>query len=350
MHTQENITKLRQLAAEVRNYQQERGWSDARLCKEIASVGSTKTYKRILDANDDLDELNLENQVRNFQSAIEIINGLRQKDRPAELEYEDFTNLEKSAIAVRRASLEDEECVARLVIIEGNTATGKDAVKRHLLKMFPNNAIALEATELWRLSPTTPLMSIHAALCIIRRPQGDDNKETPKPPRYPRELLGEIIAALKERKQILIINEAHHLGVPGLNIVKTILNMTPTIVVLECIPALLTRLLGGSYEEAIQLTGNRLCERVYLPSPPAEEILMMMERRGIRFENAETSNTAAKQMAAEAPMYGNWRFVSQVTRRLYEATKRGAVNSKVIADAIAAVKAMRTRIIKPMET
>ena len=348
MHNQDTITKLRALAADVRNYQLERGWSDARLCKEIASVGSSKTYKRILDAEDELDDLNLDNQLRNFQSAAEIIAGLRQKDRPAELEYADFSNLEKSEIAVRRASLEDEECVARLVIIEGNTATGKDAVKRHLLKKFPNNCVALEATELWRLSPTTPLLAIHQALAVVKQ-KDKDTGELPKPPRYPRELLGEIVVALKERKQILIINEAHHLGVPGLNIVKSILNLTPTTVVLECIPALLTRLLGGSYEEAIQLTGNRLCERVYLSSPPTDEILMMLDRRAVKFDAVETRNSAAKSLAAESPIYGNWRFVSQVTRKLYEATKRAPVTPAVLAKAIAEVKAMRTRIIKPTE-
>jgi len=341
----DTITKLRNLANEVRAYQLERGWSDARLCKEIASVGSSKTYKRALDADDELEDLNLENQLRNFQSAVEIIAGLRQNDRPAELEYADFYNLQKSEIAVRRASLEDEECVARLVIIEGNTATGKDAVKRHLLKKFPNNCVALEATELWRMSPTTPLLAIHQALAVVKQ-KDKETGELPKPPRYPRELLAEIVAALKERKQIVLINEAHHMGVPGLNIVKSIINMTSATVVLICIPALLTRLLGGSYEEAIQLTGNRLCERVYLPSPISDEILMMLDRRDVKFDNVETRNTAGKTISAEAPTYGNWRFVSQVTRKLYAATKRAPVNLAALAKAVAEVKAMRTRIVK----
>ncbi len=345
MHTNDtNITKLRQLAGEVRNYQFERGWSDSKLCKEIASVGSSKTYKRILDAEDELDELNIENQLRNYQSAVEIIASFRQKDRPAEPEYADFANVQRAEIAVRRAMQEDEECVARLVIIEGHTSTGKDAVRRHLLNKFPNNTVTVEANDLWKSSPTPGHTALYEALNIVR--QGDKNQ---KPPRHPSGLLAEIIAELKERKLILIINEAHHLGIPGLNMVKTLLNTTPTIVVLECIPILLTRLLGSNYEEAIQLTGNRLCERVLLPCPPAEEILLMLDRRGVKFENVETRNATAKQLETDAPTYGNWRFVIQVTRKLYEASKRAPVAQAVVSKAMAEVKSMRTRIIKQKE-
>jgi hypothetical protein len=339
MNNHDKIIKLRDLANEVRNYQLERGWSDSKLCKEIASVGSSKTYKRALDREDELEDLNLDNQLRNFESAVEIIKSLRTKDRPAEPEYADFTNVERAEIAVRRAMQEDEECVARLVIIEGQTSTGKDAVKRHLLNKFPNNTVTVEANDLWKSSPTPGHTAVYHALNIIR--QADT-----KPPRTPSGLLAEIVNYLKERKLILIINEAHHLGIPGLNMVKTIINCTPTIVVLECIPVLLTRLLGTNYEEAIQLTGNRLCERVVLPTPPGDEILLMLDRRGVKFENVEVRNACAKMLETDAPLYGNWRFVIQVTRKLYEMIKRGPATQKQVSEAIRDVRNMRTRIAK----
>jgi len=342
MHTNETITKLRALAGDVRNYQLERGWSDARLCKEIASVGSSKTYKRVLDAADDLEDLSLENQLRNFQSAVETIQAKRKTDRSPEPEYPGFANCESAEMAVRRASLEDEECVARLVIIDGQTGTGKDAVRRHLLKRFPNNTVALEANDLWKSSPTTGHLAVYQALKIIKQ-------QDQKVPRTPRELLAEIIAALRERKLILIINEAHHMGLPGLNMVKTIINATPTVVVLEWIPVGGTRLLGGNYEEAIQLTGNRLCERVLLPTPPGDEILHMFDDQGVKFENLEVRNSAAKLLEADAPAYGNWRFVIQVKRKLQDLTKRAPVTQSGVHKAIAEVKAMRTRITRQEE-
>jgi hypothetical protein len=335
---------LRQLAAQVRAYQSERGWSDSKLCKEIASVGSSKTYKRILDDKDELDELNVENQLRNYQSAAEIIAALRKKDRPAEIEYDDFTNIESSEAAVRRAIQEDEECVARLVIISGPTATGKDAVKRHLLNKFPNNTLAVEATDLWKSSPTTSHLALYKACGC-----GRESAAETQTPRMISELLAAIVDRLKSRKLILLINEGHHLGLPGLNMVKTIINLTPTVVVLICIPALLTRLLGNNYEEAIQLTGNRLAERVTLPTPPSEEILLMMERRGVKFDAVETKNSAAKVLEDESPMYGNWRMVSQVTRKLFLATKHAPVTPAVLSRAIAEVKNMRTQILRQQE-
>lgn len=334
------ISLLRDLAAVVRAYQTERGWSDANLCKQIASVGSSKTYKRILDPNDTLDELSIETQLANYQTAVEIIAGLRKKDRPAEPEYPDFSNVEESEAAVRRALQEDEDCVARLVIIVGPTASGKDAVKRHLLVKFPNNTVGVEANDLWKSSPTTSHLALYQSLDIIRR--GSDAKT----PRTPSELLAGIIAKLRERKLILIINEGHHMGLPGLNMVKTIINTTPTVVVLICIPSLLTRLLGTNYEEAIQLTGNRLAERVILPTPPSEEILLLLERRGIKFDTVETKNHAARQLAADAPMYGNWRMVNQVARKLYIATRTAPVTPQILSRALAEVKSMRTQILK----
>jgi hypothetical protein len=128
-----------------------------------------------------------------------------------------------------------------------------------------------------------------------------------------------------------------------------LINQTSTIVVLMCIPALLTRLMSGSYEEAIQLTGNRLCERVYLPSPPADEILMMLERRGVKFADVMTKNTVAKSLAEDAPHFGNWRYVIQITRKLYEAAKKAPVVQATFSKACADVKAMRTRIVKQQE-
>jgi hypothetical protein len=341
MHT-DQIQKLRSLAAEVRTYQLERGWSDARLCKEIASVGSSKTYKRALDPADDLEDLSLDNQVRNFQSAVETIQAKRKTDRSPEPEYPNFTNCTTAEIAVRRASLEDEECVARLVIIDGQTGTGKDAVRRHLVRRFPNNTVALEANDLWKSSPTTGHLAVYQALKIVKQ-------QDQKTPRTPRDLLAEIIAVLRERKLILIINEAHHMALPGLNMVKTIINATPTVVILEWIPVGGTRLLGSNYEEAIQLTGNRLCERVMLPTPPSDEILFMFDDQGVKFENVEVRNSAAKLLEADAPAYGNWRFVIQVKRKLQELAKRGPVTQAAVGKAIAEVKSMRTRITRQME-
>ncbi len=339
------ISQLRTLAREVRDYQIERDWSDARLCREIAHLGSVKTFKRILDPGDELDGLSVENQLRNYHAARETVSRLRATDRPAEPEYADFTNILNAKGAVARAMLEEKENVSRLVIIEGPTGAGKDAVRRHLEKSWEKIVVSVEATEMWRDSLAVPAREIHAALCIVKQ-RDRDTQQLPKPPRFPAEIVAEIIGYLNERKLILIINEAHHLGPRGLNMVKTLINQTPAIVVLECIPALLTRLLSHSHEEAVQLTGNRLFERVYLPSPAGGEISELIKRRGVTFAGSDIAATAAAMISNHAPNYGNWRFVNQVVRKLYESPRRAAIDGKTLDKAVSDVIAMRTRIVR----
>lgn len=333
----DHITQLRALAQQVRNYQVERDWSDAKLCKEIAQVGSTKTYKRILDGEDDLDELNIETQLRNYGSAVEYINVLRTKDRPAEPIYKEFANITDVRAAVTKAMME--ESIARLVLVEGFTATGKDEALKHLQSAWPNTVIAIEADELWRDSLNAPTAALYRAVGL----NGD------KMPRYPLERMDEIKAELRKRKLIVCINEAHHIGVRGLNMVKTLINQTPSVFALFCHPTLMTRMLSSSYEETSQLTGNRLFEKVELSTPQPSEILIMLEKRGVKFSDNETRATTAKTLASEAPNYGNWRFVVQVTRKLVEASKRGAIALANVTDASKAVKAMRQRTSKQQE-
>ena len=59
----------RQVAEQIRDYQERRGLSDAALCREFAGLGSTKTYKRILEG--DFSELNVERQLENYLRVLE---------------------------------------------------------------------------------------------------------------------------------------------------------------------------------------------------------------------------------------------------------------------------------------
>src|SRR5580704_8818489 len=115
------ISHLRSLAKECHTYQLERSLTDASFCRKISHVGSTKTYKRILDDTDDLEELNIDKQIRNYEAAVSYISTLRATDRPAEPEYEDFSNIVDSLAAIARAL--QEESIARFVLIEGENGT-----------------------------------------------------------------------------------------------------------------------------------------------------------------------------------------------------------------------------------
>jgi len=321
MHT-DKILRLRALAREVQNYQLERGLSDSKLCAKVSQVGSTKTYKRILDGDDALEELNVDKQLVNYDAAVEFIKILRASERPPEPEYDDFANIEDSLAAVARAM--SEESIARFIVIEGENGTGKDAVQNALLKKWPNIILQVEATELWRESLAVPLADILNALSLRRQRDGEGEKFVV--PSQPLGRLSLILEELKKRKLILLINEGHHMGPRALNMIKTLINQTPVVPVMLCIPKLLARLVSGNYEEAIQLFGNRLCERVRLSSPQVDEIVLMFERRGVRFDSDATQNQAAATLKAEAPQFGNWRYVTQVCREARTASKDRPIN------------------------
>lgn len=322
MHQTDTIIRLRELAREAQNYQLERGLSDAKFCADVAGLGSTKTYKRILDDKDDLAELNVEAQLKNYEGALEYIRSRRSKDKLAEPEYDDFTNILTARSAITRAM--EEDSIARFVVIEGETGTGKDAVKNALLKRWSKVTVHIEANELWRESLSVATKSIFCALDIRRR---DEAGPLPMP-KYPADRLDVIYEELNKRKLILLFNEGHHFGPRMLNVLKDMINCTKAVPVMLCIPGLLQRLVKDSYQEAIQLFGNRLCERVYLPTPPADEIALLMERRGVKFTDAEARNDAAKELSAEAPALGNWRFVGLVARELALASRKGPVNAQ----------------------
>lgn len=333
----DRLNELRTLAREAQTYQLEREWPDSKLCNQIAQLGSTKTYKRILDDSDPLDELNVENQIKNYRAAVDYISVLRTKDKAPEPEYEDFANVTESLSAVAAAIQEDS--ISRFVVIQGENGTGKDAVKNALLRRWPNITVEVEATELWRESQAVVLADILNALNVRRQKDEQGNKFVM--PQTPHGRLELIYHELNKRKLILLINEGHHMGPRALNLLKTLINRSPCVPVMLCIPRLLQRLVNSAYEESIQLFGNRLCQRVCLPSPPADEILLLMERRGVTFTDVSTANAAAKQTASDARHTGNWSYVRMLTRELRKVSQGKPVTLPQYSTAASTTKSKR---------
>lgn len=314
------IGRLRELATEAKNYQLERGLSDARICSDFPGLGSTKTYKRILNDKDDLDQLDLDKQLRNYEATIETIRARRLKDKLAEPEYEDFQNVINVRAALVRAM--DEDSHHRLVCVEGESATGKDAALNFALKKWPAVAVAINANPFWSESLAVPTRTIFEKLNIVRKYSREEGGGPIPMPRYPEERAQVIFEELKSRRLMLLFNEAHHFGVRMLDFVKTLINETPSVVGLFFVPALLRKLESQNFAQTNQLFANRLCERVYLPSPPADDIGEMLQRRGVRFESTPTKSDAEVELAREAPALGNWTYVKLVTRELAAASKK----------------------------
>ena len=311
----EKLQELRKLAGQVEEYRIQFGWSKAKLCSEFAGLGSPKTYSRVTDPTDDLREgLALERQITNYTAALELIATHKAKARPPELVYSDFRNIIAVKAAVAEATREEQ--INRFVCVQGPNGTGKDACINELTTAWPRLCTSAEAHELWRDSHQQPAVTIMygdllRALHPVRHGEEDQPFQMPKHSGARFEL---IIEELRQFKRILLINEAHHLGPRGLNTLRTIINKTPTVVAIFCIPTLMDRLVSSAYEEAIQLFGNRLGRMVTLETPGSDEIKEFFTRRGVKWEMTGAENSACKTIAQQAPAFGNWRFVNRLAR------------------------------------
>lgn len=325
MHTTETEASLQAVAQRIRDWQESRKVSDTDLCKRYAGLGSTKTYKRLLGG--DFEELNAERQLHNYESVwclIEIAVAFQFGD---EKDFDDLKHVVSARLAVTDAL--SEKGNNRLVIVEGASGSGKSAIGRCLYERWPAVAVIIEADETWKNSPANMFADILTGLGITSIPISAEDRKL------------KIISVLCARKLILIIDEAHHLGVSTLNLIKTLLNRTPTVFVFLANPTLLKRLETSAYEEALQLTRNRLCERVRINGPLEEDTLKFILRRGVKFTDDTVAGQCVKKLCTASRQHGNWNFVNLVTRRCIAAAVAGPIDQEQFVEALTAVQKTR---------
>lgn len=332
---QEAKTKLTEIALQIRDWQLAREIPDSQLCKRFSPLGSTKTFKRILAG--DLDELNVERQLHNYEQARALIESATAKEKIEEKDFPDLTHVDAARLAVTDAL--EEQGNNRLVIVEGNSGTGKTTIKRCLEERWPTMAIGVEADETWKESIINFLGALLRAVGYRERHGARDNEITLPNSAEARKL--KLLDILKRRKRVLIIDEAHHLGVKTLNMVKTLINDSPTVIVFLAIPTLLRRLETTAYEEARQLTRNRLCERVHINGPCQDDTLKFLARRKVDFIDKKIAHACVEKLIEMAPQYGNWAFVNLVTRRARRAATKGPLDEEQFVEALTSVQ--RTR-------
>jgi DNA transposition AAA+ family ATPase len=159
--------------------------------------------------------------------------------------------------------------------------TAIDAARRR----FGARLVVLEAAETWRDSLNAMLGDLLRAL----------NQE---PPTSAAARLEKLLDRLQAQRRCLVIDEAHHMGPRGLNLIKTVINRTPGEVVIMGLPVLLKRMEMEAYQEAKQLTLNRLCERVRLgPVEPTDAAKILERLGGVGAAEAKAAGTALARLA-----------------------------------------------------
>jgi type II secretory pathway predicted ATPase ExeA len=261
----------------------------------------------------DMAELDLERQLHNYQQVLAVLQA-SDEGGEAEEDYDDLRHVQEAVLAVGDALRETGN--NRLVIVEGPSGCGKTSIARCLVAKWPAVTRLAEADETWSESLAECLAGLLQAVGPIeRRTEEAGARAAVGLPHTCGDRKRKLFEALQARRLILIIDEAHHLGVRALNEVKALLNQTPTVVVLLAIPTLLRRLESQAYEEARQLTKNRLSERVHVAGPEAGEVGKYLGRRGVRFTEAGVAKQAAAKLAHDSAMYGHWNFVNLVARK-----------------------------------
>ncbi len=310
--------ELCQLARSIRDWQLARGLTDTRLCADY-DIGSTKTFRALADGNPG--DYDADRWLPKYRAAWNLITAATEGPEQMPV-FEDIG----PAIRLRAAFADAmrETGNDRLIIVEGNPGDGKTTAVAALVARYGSRILQAEAAETWRDSINAMLADLLLAAGINQPPLGAAAR------------LDKLIEVLRTRRVCLVIDEAHHMGPRGLNMVKTLINRTPGEIIMIGLPVLLKRLEMAAYQEARQLTLNRLCERITLASADKDDTALLLERLG--GVPADTAREASPRVAAMALGHGSLKFVARLCRRI---RRDGAADPDAIAKLAAKLAAGR---------
>jgi DNA transposition AAA+ family ATPase len=315
------MKELKECAEKIRAFQEKLGLSDADFCRRYPGLGSTKTYKKILAG--DVADLDPDRWLRDYGQVLNLIT--LEDRRGEEQTYDDLWHM--TAVRVAVADLLRERGNNRLVIVEGPSGSGKTTAVRAVAARFGRKIVLTEADETWKESVFTVLGAILRACGCREIPATMDARRA------------RLVEMLRVTPLCLVVDEAHHLGPRTLNVIKTLINQTECHVVFLAIPTLMRRLESAAYEEAAQLTRNRMAERVRLGAPSLKDVERFLERR-LKLAVGDLS-ACAKVAADRAPQFGHWNWIGLVCKHAAELADGGQVDRETFARAV--TRAMETR-------
>jgi type II secretory pathway predicted ATPase ExeA len=312
--------ELMTAAAAIRDYQTKTERSDNQMCKDFAGLGSTRQFTRILSG--DLEEVDAETNLANYKAVLNLITLLAENEADDDPLYDDLSTVDDLRKAVAIAMRE--KGLNRYVHMQGPQGSGKTTAARMLQARYGARVAFCEATEIWKDNMNAALGGILVALGVRQPPIAVAAKFT------------RLVEKLNESRLCLVIDEAQHLGPKTINLVKSLVNQTPGEFVLLAMGTLWNRLETQAYSEALQLTKNRLSERIRLDGVETADVKKIIQRRlGL------DSEEAAKTLAASARQNGNLAFIKLVCRKARKLAGKGQVTPELLARATGVVAASR---------
>lgn len=322
--------ELRQIAerfsSHQKNFEQATGTrlSDNALLRKFPALGSTKTYRLILDGH--CDGLSVDRQLTNYRRAALLLDNAQSSSE--EIIWSDMDKTERVILAVTEARAQ--RGVNRFVKVTGRSGFGKTSCVGALDEKFPNEVLAVEAD----VSTTLPVLlkRILHRLNAGRARDDDGQTERRVPGPTDERLLGVIEALNDGRRRILCIDEAHHLRADSLNGIKTLINQVADLVVVMLgVGTLMKQIEDSASEEAEQLNDNRLYEAVNMEvtALDAERFLC----RSLKIATA-LAKTIAPQMAERANKRRGFRYLRNLVYWTRQAVGTTEVD-KVTLDQVA---------------
>jgi hypothetical protein len=320
-----DCAELRSIAARIQDYQDAKKLNDTALYRLIGEIGSTKTYRRILDDADALEDLNLERQLTKYRSALAALEVIGQKAGVRTERYEDIFATLKLRAAVGETMMESG--LARCIFLIGPSGSGKTEALQALRDKYGRRVVSIRASVGWNDRPSAMLAAIIAAL----------SEKEPAAALYER--LNDAIALLRGTRRCLMIEDSHHMGPRCLNLVITLIDETPGEFILAAIDTLWRKIEGRAYEECRQLTGNRIAGRINIGHEVRESDVFKLVRRGVSWldgEEPEDGDQVIGRLAAMSRGLGRLGFVREVIKRANEkaAEEQSKVTREIFRKAI----------------
>ena len=291
--------ELAALAGRLSEWAARRGIPVARFCRDYPGLGSERTFRDLRAGR--TEGYDVAAQLAGYRAVEAVLEELAGTAEAQERIYDDLGPV----VALRRAFARVAQSAGtdRVVVLEGESGVGKTTAARILAGRYgAGRVVTVEASDAWGDSPAALLGGILEALGRTELP----------PSRVGR--LAQAREALSLSRRCVVVDEAHHLGPHCLNTVKTLVNTTPGEFILVAIPSLWGKLQKQAYQEARQLTTNRLSERVRLALSDADVARYL----GKFFPDAapQALRAAARIVRPQAAASGNMAFVREVAREL----------------------------------
>jgi len=213
--------------------------------------------------------------------------------------------------AVTLAKLKPDDDCERLVVGLAETGGGKTRLGRQL--KIAHDGILVEASEPWRSSYFAAIYDVALGAGVPEKELGTSKHQVQRA----------LISQLRKQRRILIIDEAEYFGPAATNLIKLILNQTPTVIIVLAIPDLFARWQRSAWIESAQT--SRRSEAVILADPVfPEDVIALAEKLG-KTLTAEMAGVIAKA----SNTFGKISFALRAIKDLGDGNTRGDAEQAV---------------------